>query len=119
MLAAMRLASSRVGSTSPSRRHKTIRLDQVHLPGNSELPLDQDARRSTAVTCTGVQTAPRAAAMPRAYYHELRRSKLHLFRRPLTAASRRYAVGLERAGDFRGITGIAMGDICHVVALFP
>ena len=66
MLAAMRLASSRVGSTSPSRRHETIRLDQVHLPGNSELPLDQDARRSTPVTCTGVLTPPRAVAMPRA-----------------------------------------------------
>ena len=29
--------------------------------------LDQDARRSTAVTCTGVQTPPRAVAMPRAF----------------------------------------------------
>jgi hypothetical protein len=67
MLAAMRLASSRVGSTSPSRRRKTIRLDQVHPPGNSELPLDQDTRRSTAVTCTGVQTPPRAVAMTRAH----------------------------------------------------
>src|ERR1700676_4028122 len=28
--------------------------------------LDQDARRTTAVTCTGVQTPPRAVAMPRA-----------------------------------------------------
>jgi hypothetical protein len=36
-------------------------------------PLDQHARRSTAVTCTGVQTPPRAVAMPRAL------SALYLF----------------------------------------
>ena len=34
--------------------------------GSNAAALDHDARRSPAVTCTGVQTPPRAVATPRA-----------------------------------------------------